>query len=333
MTVTVFVSGATGFIAQHIVVQLLKKNYKVIGSVRSAEKGDSLKKELNNDNFSYEIVEDVAIADGFDDALKKHPEVTVFLHTAAPYHYNATDNVKELITPAVEGTKNALNSIKKHAPQITHVVVTSSVGAISRISEAEDTDEVYTENSWNPTTPEEALIDARYGYRAAKTFAEKAAWDFVKTEKPNFVLNSINPTFVFGPQAFKSSIKETLNTSAEIVNAVLKAGTDESKLVQRAAGYIDVRDVARAHIYAFESDVKNFRFYLYAGRFTTQTILDIINAKIPQLKGKVCVGTPGAGQDLIDKCAKVDNSQTRKYLGEFIPFEQVIIDTVSQIIS
>ena len=53
---SVFVSGATGYIAQHIVKTLLEKNYKVVGSVRSTEKGEKLKKLLQSANFNYEVV-------------------------------------------------------------------------------------------------------------------------------------------------------------------------------------------------------------------------------------------------------------------------------------
>ena len=34
---------------------------------------------------------------------------------------------------------------------------------------------------------------------ASKVFAEKAAWDFMDKEKPNFSLSTIEPTLVFGP--------------------------------------------------------------------------------------------------------------------------------------
>lgn len=43
MTRTVFVSGASGFIAQNIVKLLIEKGYNVIGTVRTAEKGENLK--------------------------------------------------------------------------------------------------------------------------------------------------------------------------------------------------------------------------------------------------------------------------------------------------
>lgn len=85
MTQTVFVTGATGFIAQHIIDQLLKEGYKVIGSVRTSQKGDNLVKLYNNPNFSYEVVKDLTNSEeDFDNALKAHPEIEVVLHTASP---------------------------------------------------------------------------------------------------------------------------------------------------------------------------------------------------------------------------------------------------------
>ncbi|KAF8000726.1 hypothetical protein HF325_004515 [Metschnikowia pulcherrima] len=172
MTTSVFVSGATGYIAQHILKSLVAKNYNVVGSVRTAEKGEKLKKLLASDKFSFEVVPDVEPAGAFDEALKKHPEVTVFLHTASPVH-----------------------AIKAHGPQIKNVVVTSSYSAILTASKQSDPSFVATEESWNPITWEEAKTDPQLGYNALKTFAEKAVWDFVKTEKPNFKVNVVNPRF------------------------------------------------------------------------------------------------------------------------------------------
>ena len=53
--------------------------------------------KLQSENFTYEIVKDIAVKGAFDDALKKHPEVTVFLHTASPFHFNVTD-IEKLLT-------------------------------------------------------------------------------------------------------------------------------------------------------------------------------------------------------------------------------------------
>ena len=73
---TVFVSGASGFIAQTLVKQLIEKGYKVVGTVRSNEKGDFLKENLKaaklaSENLTWEIVKDNSIKEAFDKALKK----------------------------------------------------------------------------------------------------------------------------------------------------------------------------------------------------------------------------------------------------------------------
>lgn len=118
MSTTALVSGASGFIAAHTVQELIKNGYTVVGSVRSKEKGEYVKLSGKPESFSYEIVEDIAQDGAFDEFVEKHQEATVFLHTASPFHYNVTDVEKELLKPAVDGTKNALLSIAKYGPNI-----------------------------------------------------------------------------------------------------------------------------------------------------------------------------------------------------------------------
>lgn len=333
MTTSVFVSGATGFIAQHIVKLLLEKSYKVVGSVRSTAKGEHLSTLFKNQNFTYEIVEDVEKEGAFDAALKKHPEVTVFLHTASPFHFKATDIEKELLKPAVNGTNNALAAIKKFAPQVTKVVVTSSYAAISTASKERDPSHVNNEESWNEILWEEAKKDPIMGYRGSKTFAEKAAWDFLKNEKPNFSINYVNPSFVFGPQAFDSEVKDSLNTSSEILNSYLKM-TADLDVPATVGGYVDVRDVAKAHLVAFEKDIANERLLLNAGRFCGQDILDIINKDIEPLQGKVPVGVPGKGKEINAGMCKIENEKTKSILGfPLIDLETTVVDSLSQILN
>ncbi|CAH6721569.1 putative NADPH-dependent methylglyoxal reductase Grp2p [[Candida] jaroonii] len=328
---TVFVSGASGFIAQHVVKQLIEKDYKVVGSVRSAAKGDQLKQDLDTPNFQYEIVEELSAPGAFDQALKKHPEVTVFLHTASPFRFDIEDIERDLLKPAIDGTKNALSSIKKYGPQVSKVVVTTSDIAMSYVN-GDSSSPAITEDSWCDTTYEESLTNSFAGYRGSKTFAEKAAWEFVKQENPNFTLNTVAPTLVLGPQAFASGIRGTLNTSSEIINAVLKNGPDESTVPDINANFIDVRDVARAHLHAFESDVKNFRYLVVQSQFCLQYVLDALNKGIPSLKGKIPVGD-GSKTEGLKSLPKVDNSRTRNLLGEFIPLEQSVVDSANQILN
>lgn len=332
MPESVFVSGATGFIAQHLVKLLLEKGYKVVGTVRSESKGTHLSKLLNSANFSYEIVPDIEPEGAFDEALKKHPEVTVFLHTASPFHFKATNSEEELLKPAVNGTKNALKAIEKYGPQIKKVVVTSSYAAISTAEKEGDASHTNNEDSWNEISWEEAKKDAYAGYRGSKKFAEKAAWDYVAEEKPKFVINYVNPSFVFGPQAFDSELKDNLNTSSEILNGFLKMKPD-SKVPGTRGGFVDVRDVAKAHVVAFEKNLSNERLLLNAGRFAAQDILDILNEKFSALKGKIPEGKPGAGKAVNDRMCKIVNDKTKQILGfQLIDLETTVYDSVKQIL-
>ncbi|CAX41646.1 D-lactaldehyde dehydrogenase, putative [Candida dubliniensis CD36] len=335
---TVFVSGASGFVAQTLVKQLIEKDYKVVGTVRSNEKGDSLKENLKaaklaSENFTYEIVKDISVKGAFDDALKKHPEVTVFLHTASPFHFNITDIEKELLTPAVEGTNNALQAIKTYGPQVKRVVVTSSYAAIGRFGDLADPSIPANEESWNPITWEQSLADPLSGYVASKKFAEKAAWDFVEKEKPNFTLSVINPVYIFGPQAFEIKNKSQLNTSSEIINGLLNSKPNDT-FTNLTGYFIDVRDVAKAHIVAFEKDsIQGKRLILAESPFTTQSILDLIHKDFPQLNSKLPKGDPSQADAWKKGESRIDNEKTRELLGfKFIDFKKSIDDSVVQII-
>jgi len=332
MTVTVFVSGATGFIAQHVVQQLIEADYNVVGSVRSSSKGDQLKESLKSDKFSYEIVADIEKEGAFDEALKNHPEVTVFLHTASPFHFNTTDIEKDLLLPAIEGTKNALSAIKAHGPQIKRVVVTSSYAAMFE----DDDNPAYTANeeSWCKLTWEQAKENPLKGYVASKTFAERAAWDYVKQEKPNFKLSVVNPVYVFGPQAFDSSAVGTLNTSSEIINSLLNLGPKD-QIPELQGGFIDVRDVARAHLVAFESDAAIGQRLLTTNkeRFSTFEIANIIRDNFSEYKDQLPAVDPKSHKEAIGKGCQLDPSKSWKILGfKPIDIKKSVIDSVSQIL-
>lgn len=332
MATNVFVSGATGFIAQHIIKLLLSKGYPVVGTVRSFQKGEHLKKLFGSDAFAYEIVPDVEPVGAFDEALKKHPEVTVFLHTASPFHYKATNVEEELLKPAVNGTKNALNAIKTYGPQIKNVVVTSSYAAIATAALTTDPNHTNNEESWNDISWEDAKANAQMGYRGSKKFAEKAAWDFVAAEKPKFNISYVNPLFVFGPQAFESEVKDELNTSSEFINSFLKTNA-EAEIPAFKGGFVDVRDVARAHLIAFEKDLSNVRLLLNSGRVTGQDIADVLNENVAYLRGRIPIGKPGSGEEIGAGMCKVDNEKTRKILGfPLIDLKTSVVDSVEQIL-
>ncbi|KAI5963150.1 GRE2 [Candida pseudojiufengensis] len=328
----VIVSGGTGFIAQHILNQLIKSNnnYNVVFTSRSKEKGDKVINLFEKPkNLSYEIVEDVAAPRAFDHVLQHHSDASVFLHTASPFHFKTTDP-EILIKPAVEGTKNVFLAIEKYGKNIKKVVVTSSYASIAR-TDKKPTD-IITEKDWNTqTTPEEIGNNPVFIYRASKSLAEQEAWSFIKNHQVNFKLSTINPVFVFGPQLFDSEVKSELNTSSEVINKIINLKPDD-KIPPFKGGWIDVRDVAKAHLLAFEkNDAEGERIILYNGNFTDQTILDFINSKFPKLN--LPKGDPGSDKKALESVPKVDDSKSRRILGfKYIDFDTSIDDSVKQIL-
>ncbi|KAG8910072.1 methylglyoxal reductase (NADPH-dependent) gre2, partial [Tulasnella sp. 408] len=168
-------------------------------TLRSDSKGKYLQNLFKDhgDRFSYVIVEDIAKEGAFDKAVVG---VDAVQHTASPFHFKA-DDPKELIEPAVHGTVGVLESIKKYAPGVKRVVITSSVAAIVYDKGREGV--TYDESDWNTESPKEIEEKGRnaaglHKYRASKVLAERAAWDFVEKNKESvaFDLVTVNPPMV-----------------------------------------------------------------------------------------------------------------------------------------
>ncbi|CAH6720879.1 NADPH-dependent methylglyoxal reductase Gre2p [[Candida] jaroonii] len=327
----IFVSGANGYIAQHIIKICVEKGYKVVGTVRSASKGDQLVKDFG-DNFSYEIVENIGEPNAFDEALKKHSNVSVFLHTASPVRLEVEDAIKDIVEPAVAGTINALNAIKDYGVNVNKVVITSSSAAVIDAYNMTNPDgALITEESWNPIRDEDAKVNPMYAYFVSKRNAEKAAWEFVKTQDVKFTLNTVCPTLIFGPQAFDANVRQNLNSSVKFLTNLVDQGPD-AEIFAFDGTYVDVRDVAKVHVHAFESDVTNFRYLPMTENYSFQTCADIINEKIPSLKGKAAIGKPGSGLDVANRVYPWDNSKTMAYVENPISLEQSVLDTINQYI-
>jgi uncharacterized protein YbjT (DUF2867 family) len=70
----ILVTGASGFIATHLVTTLLSRGYKVRGTVRSQDKGKYLDKLFegvgDKGQWEWVVVEDIAQDGVFDEAVK-----------------------------------------------------------------------------------------------------------------------------------------------------------------------------------------------------------------------------------------------------------------------
>lgn len=328
----VIITGANGYIAAHAVKQLLEKGYTVVGTVRTEEKGAALEKLLNNSKFSYEVVPTFLEDDAFDETVKKHPDAVYFLHTASPVIFNAKDPEKDVILPAIHGTVNALKAADKYGKNIKHFVYTSSTAAIYNSQKGGIIKA--NEGTWNDTTYEEALTNDLATYSGSKTFAEKAAWDYIKENKPQFTFNTVNPLFVFGPQAFDEDAKGSLNFSAGIVEQVLRLKTDDP-IPTVKGGAVDVRDVAAVHIAAFENPAtEGKRLIAKESFYTSQLLLDLIRKNFPELRDSLPVGEPGSHVEAAKTAIQIDNSATTKLLDiKWIPLEKAVVDLVKQLLA
>lgn len=332
------VTGASGYLAQHVIKQLLERNYKVIGTVRNQQKADDIAKQFQNDNLTLELVPDLLQADVFDDLFLKYTgQIKHVIHTASPCRFDTTEYENEMLLPAINGTKRVLESIKKYASKTVETVVyTSSVSALANPAGILDSNLTLTEESWNPDSFEDGKKDVFSAYYVSKTFAERTAWDFWKENKDQvkFELTTICPSYIFGPQAFEENAKGTLNFSSEIVNKILRSNSGDELDKNFAGAFVDVRDVARAHVLALEKpELKSKRLVLLNDVYALQDVADYINKHFPELRGKIATGVPGEGKEIVKHIAHYDNSKTKKLLGfEFISFGQAITDTVAQIL-
>jgi NADPH-dependent methylglyoxal reductase len=337
-TSKVLVSGASGLLALHIVGELLEEGYSVIGTVRSQSKADKLTKQFcskfTNPDLEYVIVPDISQVDAFDTVFQKNKDINCVLHTASPFSFGIDGKLEDIfLKPAVNGTLNILKSIQKFAPQVTKVVITSSMAAIENHDKIGDASFIHTESTWNPIEWDQ-VENENMAYVTSKKLAERAAWEFLDNADVKFKLNTVNPPFIFGPQYFDQDVSiDNLNTSSSVIANLLRSDPKEtSQFNKLALCAVDVRDVAKIHVLALASEINRNRLFAAASRFSEQRILNIINDRFPQLGGKIAKGQP-EGEERIPTPA-FDNSKTVELLGGyvFIPLEKQVTDTVEQLL-
>jgi len=330
----VLVTGATGFIASRIVEQLLANGHHVRGTVRSLKKEKELAplRKLPGASERLELVCADLLTDGaFDRAVNGMDAV---LHTASPYVLDTKDPQRDLVDPAVKGTRNVLAAATK-ASTVGRVVVTSSMAAITDEPESE---RVLTEADWN----DKSSLD-RNPYYYSKTLAERAAWQLVEAEKPKFSLVVINPFLVIGP-----SLTPSINTSNQIFVDLLK-GTYPG-VMNLAWGFVDVRDVADAHVRALENPDANGRYITAGDTIAMRSLVELLEKngwgtgnKLPKLGMDCAIGDfavrlssylqpKGVGSYLrthVGRVPRYDTSKIQKELGlKFRPVETSILDTL-----
>ena len=273
----VLVTGASGYVATHLVQQLLVGGkVKVRGTVRSLKnesKSAPLLKLVPDAKYPLELVEaDLLKEESWIEAVKGCDYV---YHTASPLPRlgaQIPDEQNEIIKPAVDGTLNVLKACVA-AGTVKRVVITSSIAAISGgLLITKDTP--YTEEDW----VDYSLI---HGYEKSKVLAERAAWDFVEKldEDKKFELVVVNPSIIFGPPLTKAS------ADSPSIDAIKKVLTKElPALIHVSIAMIDVRDLAVIHIAAMETpEAAGQRYIANAHHIWYKEVADIVAEEfVPQ---------------------------------------------------
>lgn len=324
----ILVTGATGFIGAHVVDNLLSRGYKVRGATRSLKKGESMRQSRPQYSSHLDFVQVGDFTDGdaasFVDAVQ---DITGIIHVASPLSYDITDAEKELIQPAINGVKAILTAASNN-PKIKRVVITSSFASVMDANRKAPPRFTYTADDWNPLTYAESIdknTSAVIAYRGSKKFAELEAWDFVKSQSPSFDIATLCPPMTFGPIAHPVEHVSGLNES----NAMLwKVAKGEPLAVARVPFWIDVRDLAQAHVEALvRPEAGNKRFTLCAEeRFNYGLVAEIVREEFEWARDKVRMGKQN-----MDESYDLDFETAKMKLGlKYRSFRESVVDFITQ---
>ena len=327
----VLVTGASGFIAEHCIIELLKNGYSVKGSLRTMnreqEVRDAVKTETDDTKLEFcklDLLED----DGWEDAMW---DCDYLMHVASPFVIEDPKDENELIKPAKEGTLRALNAAKKAG--IKRVVLTSSVAAVnSHMMSGTSDHTTWTDINSKYVTP----------YQKSKTIAEKAAWDFYNNQDNSnkMELAVINPGGVMGPQLGNDLGGASTQRVSQLISGKFPM------IPALSFPFIDVRDVAILHLKAMTTPEADGKRFIAAHSEPTwmYQVAEVLSAagyekiklkKAPSFMLKLIGLFDNKTKSLVpmlDKYVPCDNSQTVKILNwEPMPWEQAFIEHAKSI--
>ncbi|KAJ6829169.1 cinnamoyl-CoA reductase 1-like [Iris pallida] len=305
---TVCVTGAGGFVASWLVKLLLERGYNVRGTVRSPDdpKNAHLKALegaadrlilCKADVLNYESLR--AAIEGCDGIF----------HTACPV---GPDDLK-MVEPIITGTKNVLDAAADTG--VRRVVFTSSIGAVY-MDPNRDPQAVVDESYWSDV---EYCFNTKYWYCYAKTVAERAAWKIAAERDLNLVV--VNPVLVVGPL-----LQPTVNASIE---HLMKYLTGSAKTYANAVqAYVDVRDVAAAHLAVYENPSAEGRYICAESMLHRGDLVRILAELFPEYP------VPTKCSDVVNPPRKGYKFSTRRLedLGiKFTPVEQCLYETIKNL--
>jgi len=333
---TVLVTGGSGFIGTHCVLQLLSAGHQVRTTVRNLKRESEVRALLKQggaepgERLSF-VAADLESDAGWPAAAAGCEFV---LHVASPFPANVPKHEDELIVPAREGALRVLRAARDAG--VRRVVLTSSFAAIGYGHKEQEAP--FNETDW--TDPNGDDVTA---YVKSKTLAERAAWDFLAKEGGSLELSVVNPVGVFGPV-----LGADYSTSILIVQRLMDGALPGCPRLQ--FGVVDVRDVADLHLRAMTNPAaKGERFLAVAGDF--MSIRDIAMAlkarmgaaakrvptrQLPNWLVRIAAMRDPAAQQIIPELGKYKNAtneKARRVLGWAPrPREEAIVATAESLV-
>lgn len=334
----VAVTGAAGFIGTHVVETLLRRGYRVRGTVRDASdeaKTEHLRRAAKDIGGELELASaDLLVPGSFDDALRDCSHVC---HVASSVRLTAKDPQREIVDVAVRGTLNVLDGVEA-AGCARRVVLASSIAAV--IDQDKPLDHVFDEDDWNDSATVEDTP-----YPLSKVMAERAAWDRVesRTVDAGYDLVTINPTLVLGPMRARVHRR---SSPAFIVSLM----SGQFPLIPNLGfGVVDVRDVAEGIVRVLEREDAGGRHILDNGHMTLVDMAAVLRRTHPDSR------TPRRRMPdplmyvvaMFDKRMtwsflrrnlgvrrRIDNGKSRRDLGlSYRPLEETLRDTADSVVA
>lgn len=232
----VLVTGGSGFIAGHCILQLVAEGHRVRATVRSLDREPPVRSVLADAGLTDQgrltfVAADLLQDDGWEKAMQG---IDFVLHVASPVQPGRVENEDDLIIPARAGTVRVLRAARRAG--VKRTVLTSAFHAVSWGHPHDD--HVFTEADW--TELDGPGVDA---YAKSKTLAERAAWAFVAEPGPELELVTMLPVAVMGPV-----MGNEVSGANHLVQNILQ-GTFPG-FPHLFFPIVDVRDVAAAHLSA-----------------------------------------------------------------------------------
>jgi nucleoside-diphosphate-sugar epimerase len=261
----ILVSGATGFLGTHLLINLCKNNDENIRALYRSEAKKAYTIKLLNTFCSEKGKKRIKDINWFKADILDIPQLEkAFVGIKKVYHcaawvVNSPSHSKMMRKVNIEGTANMVNlALANGVGKFCHVSSTAALGYYANTNRVDE------------EAPRES---ERYSsiYSISKYGAEMEVW---RASQEGLDVAIVNPGVVLGVGFFDSG-------SGQIFNKVLSNG---KFYVNKQTGFVYVKDVVDFMMKFMQSEVKNERYILVAENLSFRDIMDTIAEKFKRKK-------------------------------------------------